>query len=88
MIAFESAVDPQNTAVKATMPVSVVELGELCVSRAAGGSNQSKTKKYRARIAFKWLAKNDSVGDLFSELRPRRVQPPINTHFFSFISDT
>ena len=36
MIAFESAVDPQNTAVKATMPVSVVELGELCVVAQPG----------------------------------------------------
>lgn len=88
MIAFESAVDPQNTAVKAAMPVSVVELGELCVSRAAGGSNQSKTKNYRARIAFKWLAKNDPVGDLFSRLRPRCVQSPIETHFFDVTSDT
>ena len=88
MIASESAVDPQNTAVKAAIPVSVVELGELCVSRAAGGSNQSKTKNYRARIAFKWLAKNDSVGDLFSRLRPRCVQPSIEALFFNRISDT
>jgi hypothetical protein len=88
MIAFESAVDPQNTAVKAAMPVSVVELGELRVSRAAGGSNQSKTKNYRARIAFKWLVKNDSVGDLFSRLRPRCVQLPIEIIFLLVSSDT